>query len=154
MNYLRDKHATDPVRQRKDPWNMIHWVIEYTTRHRCFIIQSKTQAWLARTSRNKRRPRMPLPASSQSMTGSAYSCMDAVKITSVYHAETYWRLHNIRLFLWLPQRLEAFTHLPQEIINERSFVHMIECAATSQHDFNGVSCTLVSSTNSEIGCGK
>ena len=42
-----------------------------------------------RTSRNKRRAKMPLPATNQSMTGSAYSCIDAVNTTSVYHAETY-----------------------------------------------------------------
>jgi len=42
-----------------------------------------------RTSRKKRRARMPRPASNQSMTGSAYSCIEAVNTTRVYHPETY-----------------------------------------------------------------
>jgi len=40
------------------------------------------------TSRKSRWTRMPRPASSQSITGSAYSFMDAVNITRVYHPET------------------------------------------------------------------
>lgn len=40
------------------------------------------------TSLNNLFPNMPRPPSSQSITGSAYSCIDAVKMTSVYHEET------------------------------------------------------------------
>jgi len=47
-----------------------------------------------RTSRNKRWSSMPRPASNQSITGSAYSCIDAVNITSVYHPETCIRCLN------------------------------------------------------------
>ena len=43
---------------------------------------------LTSTSLKNRRLSMPCPASSQSMTGSAYSCIEAVKITIVYQADT------------------------------------------------------------------
>lgn len=43
---------------------------------------------LVQDSRNKRPLIMPLPASSQSMTGSAYSRSEAVKMMTVYQEET------------------------------------------------------------------
>ena len=56
--------------------------------------QRRTQAGrdreVGRTSRKSRFANMPRPPSSQSMTGSAYSCIEAVKMTSVYQLET-WR---------------------------------------------------------------
>jgi hypothetical protein len=52
-----------------------------------------------RTSLKSRLANIPRPPSSQSMTGSAYSCIEAVKMTRVYQPETCQTHEN-----WVCQR--------------------------------------------------
>lgn len=68
----------EPFGMSVHDWCAIRWSAYATrnSRHR------------VHTSRKNRRPRIPRPASNQSMTGSAYSCIEAVKMTRVYQADT------------------------------------------------------------------
>ena len=84
-------HGKDPLQLGTGLWCMSHLVVGYMTVNKEWvrkwpITTTQQRGW--RTSRKKRCGRMPRPASNQSMTGSAYSCIDAVKITRVYHPET------------------------------------------------------------------
>jgi hypothetical protein len=93
VNCQRGKFAKDLARRVRDPWCMTRLAAGYRTVSRNqararFEAKIFKIGDVAHTSRKNRRPRMPCPASSQSMTGSAYSCIEAVKITSVYQADT------------------------------------------------------------------
>jgi hypothetical protein len=80
-----------------------------------------------------------VPASSQSMTGSAYSRMEAVKMTNVYHPETYpkGQIGGISL------QVSREYYLSQKIIHKWPLVHMIQSAPSVENDLDHVSCALV-----------
>lgn len=80
------------------------------------------------TSRNNLLDKMPDPASSQSMTGSAYSCMLAVKMTRVYHAETC----DARCVSTTRATNTTRTHLSQEEVYKWALVNMVRCAAATE----------------------
>jgi hypothetical protein len=91
VNCRRGKFAKDLAQRVRDPWCMTRLVAGYRTvskRSGENPLSTKMGDVVARTSRKNLRPRMSCPASSQSITGSAYSFIDAVKITSVYQADT------------------------------------------------------------------
>ena len=95
------------------------------------------------TSRKKRLPMMPRPASNQSITGSAYSCIDAVKITRVYQAETFAATSAMR-----SQMSQRRADLAQEIIHKGTLVNVVGGTFAAEHDFDGVAITKGASPKS------
>lgn len=77
------------------------------------------------------------------MTGSAYSCIDAVKITSVYHCETCEGGSGAA------PRDEQGTDLPQEVVNEWPLIHMVQRTAPAQYHLDGVPRALVPPSEAE-----
>src|ERR1700761_3217878 len=86
------------------------------------------------TSRKNRRLMTPLPASNQSITGSAYSCIEAVKTTSVYQVDPL--RHVSAPSITLEDEVCTHTHLPQEVIHKWALIDVVQGPPSIEVNFN------------------